>query len=132
MPPELRAVKERQAELRKQQAQNYKGTDLDALGNSLGGNGNLNDLLLPGHDEFEEGSLLAKPKQRIKSEDELHAEAMTNFKELLREKKVNASVKWEQAQKQLANEERWKAIKQISEKKRLFLDFISEVKQRER
>jgi len=39
---------------------------------------------------------------------------------MLREKKVTITTKWDQAQKLMQLEPRWLAIKQISEKKRLF------------
>ncbi|KAL4430456.1 hypothetical protein ABPG74_013306 [Tetrahymena malaccensis] len=55
-----------------------------------------------------------------------------NFLEMLREHKVTNQMKWDQAQKLMQNDQRWIKIKQISEKKRLFQDYIQKIKRIER
>ncbi|EAR84054.2 FF domain protein (macronuclear) [Tetrahymena thermophila SB210] len=55
-----------------------------------------------------------------------------NFLEMLREHKVSNQMKWDQAQKLMQNDQRWIKIKQISEKKRLFQDYIQKIKRIER
>ena len=46
--------------------------------------------------------------------------------------KANPALKWESAHQLLMNDERYRVLKSLSEKKRIFKDFVANVKKEER
>ncbi|EGR31934.1 hypothetical protein IMG5_099620 [Ichthyophthirius multifiliis] len=104
MPPELKVLKQKQAEERKLKEQQG---------------------IIDEEDEEEEEN--QGPTDEQKKEND-----QRQFLEMLREKRINASIRWDQTQKMLQNDPRWKLIKQISEKKRLYQDFVQKIKKLER
>lgn len=57
-------------------------------------------------------------------------EQKKKFVALLRDKNVNVNTKWDGCMKLCEEDDRWKAVK-ISEKKRIFQDYIEELKKQE-
>lgn len=54
------------------------------------------------------------------------------FNSLLQDYHVSVNMKWEQAVKVMSGDPRWKIIGQIKEKKRLFNDYMGELKRMEK
>lgn len=59
-------------------------------------------------------------------------EARRVFISLLKEKGINMSMKWEQVNNMLKNEDRFHIIKTMKEKRQIYQDFISQAKKEER
>ena len=59
-------------------------------------------------------------------------ENQKKFMEMLKENRVRTSTKWEQVQQNLKTDERWNLFPHISDKKRVFHDYIQLLKKKER
>lgn len=119
MPPELKAMREKM-----QLTLGKKG------GSASGGFNDLN-FSITINSKLDEGEHASK----FDDKQEMHMsreEAKRIFINLLREKGINMSQKWETVNTLLKNEERFNVIKTMKEKRQIYQDFISQAKKEER
>ena len=121
IPPELKAMREKMEAAKEANAQlNKKKTDFD-----MNFNITINSNLEEGADgtgAYDEGKAVTMSKE----------EARRIFTSLLKEKNISMTIKWEQVNNLLKNEERFHVIKTMKEKRQIFQDYISQVKKEER
>lgn len=121
MPPELKAMRERMEALKANEEGNkVKPTDFD-MNFNITINSNL-DEGADGTGAYDEGKAITMSKE----------EARRIFTSLLKEKNISMTMKWEQVNNFLKNEERFHVIKTMKEKRQIFQDYISQVKKEER
>ncbi len=75
---------------------------------------------------------MVKNTQDEQSDEEIPPDPTLEFFKMFRDKEIPITMKWDQAVKALSNDNRWNCIKSISEKKKLFNDYMAELKKTER
>jgi len=119
-PAELKAIREAQQQLKQQQQQQQQHTMAYSPGQ------------LSSPDQFKSPIDDKRSASIDQSSERNQEERLESFKKLLEEAGVSITWTWDMAMRAVINDERWKLLKTLNEKKQAFHDFQQEKRKQER